>query len=103
MSLTGRFCFRRSLFGKVVLMVEEEKRRWPLLRSSATRKRWRDASLMDLTHHELRKILELRDRTINSVQPAAHVADAGSRKRPTLALPDSVGWYTRRWTRTRSA
>ncbi len=40
MSLTGRFCFRRSFFGKVVLMVEEEKRKWPFSRSGATRKRW---------------------------------------------------------------
>ena len=93
MSLTGRFCFRRSLFGKVVLMVEEERRKWPFSKAGATRTRWRDAGLMDLTHHELRKILELRDRTGGSVQEPAAVADAAARKRPTLPLPESVGWH----------
>jgi len=60
MALTGRFSFRRTLLGKVALVVEEEKPRiWPLAQAS-TRKRWRDASLVDLTHHELRKILDLQ-------------------------------------------
>ncbi len=68
MPLTGRFYFRRTVLGKVALMVEEEKERtWPLSWNGKTRKRWRDASLMDLTHHELRKILELQDKFSTSV------------------------------------
>ena len=60
MALTGKFCFRRTLLGKVVLVVEEEKNAiWPF--SERIRKRWRDASLIDLTNPELRRILELRD------------------------------------------
>lgn len=60
MALTGRFCFRRTLFGRVILVVEEEKKAiWPF--SQRIRKRWRDASLLDLTNPELRRILELRD------------------------------------------
>jgi hypothetical protein len=92
MSLTGRFCFRRCLFGKVVLMVEEERREWPFSNNGATRTRWRDAALMDLTHHELRKILELRDRTATTVQEPAAVVDAAARKRSAPSLPESVGW-----------
>src|SRR5688572_11888175 len=69
MALTGRFSFRRTLLGKVALVVQKEKAGlWPLSRSGRTRKYWRDASLIDLTHHELRKILEVKEEISRSVE-----------------------------------
>jgi hypothetical protein len=61
MALTGRFTFRRSFGGKIVLQVEEEVRTlWPKSRRSPLKKRWRDASLMDLAAPELRALIDLR-------------------------------------------
>ena len=59
MALTGRFTFRRSFWGRIVLQVEEEKRSlWS--RSKPFKKRWRDATLMDLAAPELRALIDLR-------------------------------------------
>jgi hypothetical protein len=59
MALTGRFTFRRSFGGRIVLQVEEEKRSlWS--RSKSFKKRWRDATLMDLAAPELRALIDLR-------------------------------------------
>ena len=59
MALTGRFTFRRSFWGRIVLQVEEEKRSlWS--RSKPFKKRWRDANLMDLAAPELRALIDLR-------------------------------------------
>jgi hypothetical protein len=61
MTLTGRFNFRRSFGGKIVLQVEEEVRSlWPSARRKAFKKRWRDANLMDLAAPELRALIDLR-------------------------------------------
>lgn len=61
MALTGRFTFKRSLWGKIVLQVEEEVRAtWPVSRRTPFRKRWRNASLMDLAAPELRPLMDLR-------------------------------------------
>ncbi len=63
MSLTGRFTFRRTLWGKIVLQVEEEVRPiWRFWRKDARRLRWRDATLMDLTQVKLRPLMDLRFR-----------------------------------------
>jgi hypothetical protein len=79
MALTGRFSFRRTLLGKVALVVEEEKAGpWPLSRGGRTRKYWRDASLIDLTHHELRKILEVKDEISSSVEQVSGVESRNS-------------------------
>jgi hypothetical protein len=59
MALTGRFTFRRSFWGRIVLQVEEEKRSfWG--RSKPFKKSWRDATLMDLAAPELRALIDLR-------------------------------------------
>lgn len=59
MALTGRFTFRRSFWGRIVLQVEEEKRSfWS--RSKPFKKSWRDANLMDLAAPELRALIDLR-------------------------------------------
>lgn len=61
MALTGRFTFRRSIGGKIVLQVEEEVRKpWPFSRRNPLKKRWRDANLMDLAAPELRALIDLR-------------------------------------------
>ncbi len=61
--LTGRFTFRRTLTGKIILQVEEEVRSlWPMSRKRPFRKRWRDASTVDLSATQLRPLMDLRDR-----------------------------------------
>ncbi len=61
--LTGRFTFRRTLTGKIILQVEEEVRSlWPMSRKRPFRKRWRDASTIDLSATELRPLMDLRQR-----------------------------------------
>jgi hypothetical protein len=92
MPLTGKFSFRRSLTGKVILTVEEEvKGIWPLARKGATRRRWRDASLWDLTNPEVRVLLELRDgaKPLAEVQPARRAAAPRETSRPLL---DGMSW-----------
>ena len=60
MPLTGRFTFRKSLFGRIVLRVEEDAPLfWPL--SGRIHRRWRDARFMDLVQPEIRGLLNLRD------------------------------------------
>ena len=60
MALTGRFNFRKTLRGKVVLQLEEDvKAAWPRKR---TKRRWRDANLMDLARPELRPLIDLRSK-----------------------------------------
>lgn len=61
MPLTGKFTFRRSMWGRIVLQVEEEvKTSWLFSRKSPTRRRFRDATLMDLAAPELRTLIDLR-------------------------------------------
>lgn len=62
MPLTGRFGFRKTLFGKIVLKVEEDAPQpWPLSLSGRFRRRWRDARYMDLVQPEIRGLINLRD------------------------------------------
>ena len=61
--LTGRYTFRRSLRGRLLLRVEENVRTiWPWSRSEY-RRRWRDATIMDLAAPEMRMMMDLRART----------------------------------------
>ncbi len=61
MALTGRFMFRRSMRGRIILQIEEEvKTSWPFSRKAPTRRRWRDANLMDLAAPEMRTLIDLR-------------------------------------------
>lgn len=63
MALTGRFTFRRTFTGKIVLQLEEEvKAIWPMSRKGPFRKRWRNATLMDLAAPELRPLMDMRFR-----------------------------------------
>jgi hypothetical protein len=61
MALTGRFNFRRSWFGKLVLEVEEEAK--PMFGGSdkkPVKHRWRRATLLDLAQPEMRALIDLR-------------------------------------------
>jgi hypothetical protein len=74
MSLSGRFAFRRSLSGKIVLKVEEEvKVPWPLSRTAKSRRRWRDARLSDLAEAEMRTLMDMRNQP-QLVPKSAYVA-----------------------------
>jgi hypothetical protein len=58
MSLTGRFWFRKTWTGQLVLLVEEQKPRW-LGRRGTFKLRWRDAKLLDLAAAPLRPLMDL--------------------------------------------
>ncbi len=73
MPLTGRFWFRRTWTGKLVLLVEEERGRW-FRRRPGGKPRWRDARLLDLAEAPLRDLMTL-ERT--------HRVAAGLRAIPT--------------------
>jgi len=61
MALTGRYQFRKSLVGRVVLQVEEEVPTfWSWFGKRRTKKRWRDATLRDLSAPVLRVLLDWR-------------------------------------------
>ncbi len=89
MSLTGRFTFRRTFWGKIVLQVEEEVRPiWRFWHQGARRRRWRDATLMDLAAVELRPLMDLRSRPRfdwERLYPP-------QQKEPRLAAPADDAW-----------
>ena len=57
MALTGRFWFRKTWRGRLVLLVEDERPSW---RDGGQRKpRWRDANLLDLVETALQRLVDL--------------------------------------------
>src|SRR3954469_11571318 len=59
MPLTGKFKFRKTLWGRIVLQLEEEvKPLWS--KPGALKRRWRDATLMDLAAPEMRPLIDMR-------------------------------------------
>ena len=61
MGLTGKYQFRKTLRGKIVLQVEEEvKPFWSRSKPAALKRRWRDATLMDLAAPEMRPLIDMR-------------------------------------------
>lgn len=59
MSLTGRFWFRKTWRGKVVLLVEEAKPKW-LAKRGTVKLRWRDATLLDFAEFAMRPLMDLQ-------------------------------------------
>ncbi|URD37478.1 hypothetical protein M6G65_02555 [Methylobacterium tardum] len=57
MSLTGRFWFRKSWTGRLILLAEEERPRW--FGRGAGKPRWRNAKLMDFAEPELRPLMTM--------------------------------------------
>jgi hypothetical protein len=91
MSLTGKFAFRRTLTGKIVLKVEHEvNAAWPFSRTGAPRKRWRDAKMVDLTEAEMRTLMDLRNRP-QLVPQSAYVAALADAVRLRHQKPLLVG------------
>ena len=91
MSLTGRYAFRRTLTGKIILKVEEQvKVPWPLSRTRTFRTRWRDARLTDLAEAEMRSLMDLRNRP-QLIPESAYVAAfaQAARLRPQASSPAS--------------
>jgi len=81
MPLTGRFDFRKTFFGKLVLQVEDDvKAFWSPFRKKSTRRRWRRARLMDVASPEMRPLMDLRS------QPNYHVP---------VSRPDRVTTFER--------
>jgi hypothetical protein len=61
MAITGRFDFRRTLSGKLMLLVEEDVATWfALWRRRSTKRRWRRARVLDLAAPEMRHLIDLR-------------------------------------------
>ena len=61
MGLTGKYQFRKTLWGKIVLQIEEEvKPFWSRSKPGGLKPRWRDATLMDLAAPELRPLIDMR-------------------------------------------
>src|SRR4051812_41662894 len=59
MGLTGKFQFRKTLWGKTVLQIEEEvKPLWS--KAGAVKRRWRDATQLDLAAPEMRPLIDMR-------------------------------------------
>jgi hypothetical protein len=86
--LTGRFTFRRTFTGKIVLQVEEEVRTpWPMSRKRPLRKRWRNATLIDLAATEMRPLMDLR---IKGAFHAVEVTRAPPAATATEAAPNVV-------------
>src|SRR3954447_21811734 len=60
MALTGRFQFRKSFWGRTVFQVEEEVKpfcHWS--KPGALKRRWRDATLVDLAAPEMRPLIDM--------------------------------------------
>lgn len=91
MPLTGRFGFRKSLFGKVVLQVEEDALPpWPFSLSGRTRSRWRDARYLDLVRPEVRGLINLRDYAQECPHGNFATPIFASGRRQALARPPEV-------------
>ena len=73
MSLTGRFNFRRTWTGKIVLQVEDERRS---MFGKGFRKRWRDANVLDLAAPALRRLIDLRLKPQYAAEAPAAAAPA---------------------------
>ena len=61
MGLTGKYRFRKTFWGKIVLQLEEEvKPFWSRSKPGPLKPRWRDATLMDLAAPEMRPLIDMR-------------------------------------------
>jgi hypothetical protein len=61
MALTGRYDFKKTFTGKVILRVEEDVPAfWSRSGERKTKRRWRNATLMDLAATEMRALMDMR-------------------------------------------
>ena len=61
MELTGRFWFKRTWGGRLILLVEEKKPRRRVFSKGAPefKLRWREAKLLDFAHPALSSLVDL--------------------------------------------
>ena len=93
MALTGKFSFRKSFWGRIVLQVEEEVRPfWRRSPSGPLKRRWRDATLMDLASPEMRPLIDLRFKPQYryASQPAPEAAAPPAEPRLEIVSPSPV-------------
>jgi hypothetical protein len=99
MSLTGRFNFRKTLTGKIILEVEEDvKSRWAMYGRRPSRRRWRNASVMDLSAPEFRALIDLRQKpqfVPQSYIPAPERTDKAKPDLPQDTAGGMVGGLSR--------
>lgn len=95
MALTGRFNFRKTLMGRIVLQIEEEVRTFSsrLTGKNKLRRRWRDATMMDLAAPELRSLVDLRFRPRYRPQGHEPAQDWPRGPRQLEALPSATVHY----------
>src|SRR5215204_1186608 len=63
MGLTGKFKFRKTFWGKIVLQIEDEvKPFWSRSNPEVRKRRWRDATLMDLADPQMCFLIDMRFR-----------------------------------------
>ena len=99
MALTGKFRFRKTLWGRIALQLEEEvKPFWS--KPGALKRRWRDATLMDLAAPEMRCLIDmgLKPWTRSQRLPAPSKASDPLRNEmpqptesPSAAIPQTTG------------
>jgi len=88
--LTGRYDFRKTWGGKIVLRVEEEVPGfWRRSKKGQLKKRWRDANLMDLTARELRVLMDSRLRPLLMAQYGAPVPGAKAAAEPEASAAEA--------------
>jgi hypothetical protein len=83
--LTGRFWFRKSWTGKLVLLVEEERSHW-FGGPGETKRRWRDATLLDLAEAPMRT-LERTYRVEHAAGPGRVLQTALPARAPGPVVP----------------
>ena len=95
MALTGRFNFRKTLMGRIVLQIEEEVRTFSsrLTGKNKLRRRWRDATMMDLAAPELRSLVDLRFRPRYTPQVHEPAQDWPRGTRQLEAIPAPTVHY----------
>jgi hypothetical protein len=87
MSLTGKYQFRKTLWGKIVLQVEDEvKPLWS--RTGGLKRRWRDATLMDLTAPEMRPLIDMRYKPQLWARPSLGLEAGSLLREPHEAHPE---------------
>ncbi|MDP4021019.1 hypothetical protein Q8W71_00145 [Methylobacterium sp. NEAU 140] len=79
MALTGRFWFRKTWMGRLVLLVEEER---PRRFGGGGKLRWRDARLMDFAEPAMRPLM--------TVEQIHRAGGAPGSVRPLRAVPTPV-------------
>lgn len=85
MALTGRFEFRKTLFGKLVLLVEEDAATsFSRLRRRSTKRRWRRATALDLAAPQMRPLIDLRSK------PSYQAPHRSDRPSPIEPVPTAV-------------